>query len=195
MRELLQSIFRFSWSMSLLGFKQFVNMFSPENLRFAQVSTAAGPALAATMTYKSQDAFESQSPVVQSGGSSVSGNPAATRTAQSGRAKVANLSSTGQVNSGWSPMAVSATITGPSQTNNSTPTNSIGRVYTGWSPMPVSAQPPAATPSGTPQLTTSSGVTQVNSGRLKTARFVVLGEGLAAGMGNFTLSSHTQQWS
>src|ERR1051326_163843 len=36
---------------------------------------------------------------------------------------------------------------------------------------------------------------QVNRGRLNTSRFVVLGEGLAAGMGDFSLSDVTQQYS
>src|SRR5207248_3402097 len=36
---------------------------------------------------------------------------------------------------------------------------------------------------------------RVDSGRLKTDTFMVLGEGLAAGMGNFTLSEETQKQS
>jgi hypothetical protein len=36
---------------------------------------------------------------------------------------------------------------------------------------------------------------QVNSGNLNTSRMVVLGEGLAAGVGDFSLSAETQSWS
>jgi hypothetical protein len=46
-----------------------------------------------------------------------------------------------------------------------------------------------------PQPLTSPSQPQVNSGSLKTDRFVVMGEGLAAGISNFSLSSDAQQWS
>jgi hypothetical protein len=51
--------------------------------------------------------------------------------------------------------------------------------------------------SGTPSSQTTaafpSPARRVNSGRLNTTTFIVLGEGLAAGMGNFTLSEETQR--
>ena len=46
-----------------------------------------------------------------------------------------------------------------------------------------------------PQPLTSPSQSQVNSGSLRTDRFVVMGEALAAGIGNFSLSSDAQQWS
>jgi hypothetical protein len=52
------------------------------------------------------------------------------------------------------------------------------------------AQPPI-----TRQSASSSAPLRVDSGRLKTDTFMVLGEGLAAGMGNFTLSEETQKQS
>jgi hypothetical protein len=74
-------------------------------------------------------------------------------------------------------------------------------------PSAQAAQPPGqATPAtppavaGGPQPTRSPNTPaparpayRVNSGRLNTASFVVLGEGLAAGMGDFTLSEETQR--
>ncbi len=55
---------------------------------------------------------------------------------------------------------------------------------------------PAGTqPSQQPAAGSASATTQtyaVNSGRLNTSNFVVIGEGLAAGMGDFTLSDETQ---
>src|SRR5258708_38118729 len=51
------------------------------------------------------------------------------------------------------------------------------------------------------RLRTSSSATSpartmsVQSGRLRATRFVVMGEGLAAGMGDFGLSRETQIWS
>src|SRR5207244_11228984 len=44
MRELFQSVFRFSWALSLLGFKQLVNMFSSRNMNMAPASTAVDSA-------------------------------------------------------------------------------------------------------------------------------------------------------
>jgi hypothetical protein len=49
-------------------------------------------------------------------------------------------------------------------------------------------------PSGSAPVA-SSNVGQVNSGNLNTSRIVVMGEGLAAGVGDFSLSSDTQAWS
>jgi len=54
-----------------------------------------------------------------------------------------------------------------------------------------SASPPAI--SYLPAQASSLG--PVNSGRLDTSRFMVLGEGLAAGVGDFTLTAETQVWS
>src|SRR6478672_1247733 len=63
------------------------------------------------------------------------------------------------------------------------------------SPMPTMTQS-AADPSGkNPEPVASPSQPQVNSGSLKTDRSVVMGEGLAAGISNFTLSSDSQQWS
>ena len=67
-----------------------------------------------------------------------------------------------------------------------------GQADTGWNPMTQSVP---GLPSKSPQAVTSPSQRQVNSGSMKTDRFVVMGEGLAAGMGNFTLSSDAQQWS
>ena len=83
MRELLQSVFRFSWSMSLLGLKQFINMFSSEN---RAGSTTQGSAFAGA----------SWSPMP-------AGTPAA-KPAESRGVDPPNPSTPGQVNSGWSPM-------------------------------------------------------------------------------------------
>src|SRR5258707_13045443 len=47
----------------------------------------------------------------------------------------------------------------------------------------------------TPADLPSSNVGRVNSGNLNTSRMVVLGEGLAAGVGDFSLSAETQPWS
>src|SRR6266852_2871304 len=57
-------------------------------------------------------------------------------------------------------------------------------------------QPPggaAAPPSGVALATEPP--RRVNTGRLNTSRMVVLGEGLAAGMGNFSLSTSSQTMS
>jgi len=45
---------------------------------------------------------------------------------------------------------------------------------------------------GTGSASTTTATSAVNSGRLNTTTFVVLGEGLAAGMGDFTLTDETQ---
>jgi len=65
----------------------------------------------------------------------------------------------------------------------------------GLGPMPAVTQPVADASGKNPQSVTSPSQFQGSSGSLKTDRFVVMGEGLTAGIGNFTLSSDTQQWS
>src|SRR5882672_5994659 len=66
--------------------------------------------------------------------------------------------------------------------------------------LPMQSPPPTSAPLGTepgqPAASSVSRTTdtcQVNSGRLNTTTFIVLGEGLAAGMGDFTLSEVTQR--
>src|SRR6266850_3576460 len=65
-------------------------------------------------------------------------------------------------------------------------------------------QPPSQSKTGTPSMSASGGPTspyapadgpayKVSAGRLNKSSFVVLGEGLAAGMGDFTLCEETQR--
>ena len=56
-----------------------------------------------------------------------------------------------------------------------------------------SSAPSPSVPSGVPPAQPSATAYPVNSGNLNTSSFVVLGEGLAAGMGDFTLSEVTQR--
>src|SRR5436190_16826580 len=63
------------------------------------------------------------------------------------------------------------------------------------SPMSTITQSVADPSDKNPQPLTSPSQPQVNSGSLKTDRFVVMGEGLAAGISNFSLSSDAQLWS
>jgi len=109
MRELIGSIFRFSWTMSLMGLQQISAMFLPRNVG----KTPPGPDVPASSS-PAQDPPRSATP------------------------------------------AAPPPATGP-----------------------VSVANPAA----------------VNSGRLNTSRMSVLGEGLAAGVGDFSLSSDSQPWS
>jgi len=46
-----------------------------------------------------------------------------------------------------------------------------------------------------PTVITSANVGPVNSGSLNTSRIVVMGEGLAAGVGDFSMNAETQAWS
>ena len=57
------------------------------------------------------------------------------------------------------------------------------------------ADRPQEQPLITPSSASSSAPLRVDSGRLKTDTFIVVGEGLAAGMGNFTLSEEAQKHS
>jgi hypothetical protein len=61
------------------------------------------------------------------------------------------------------------------------------------SPDKTEPPPPAAPGQPRAQRPFSAPVRRVNSGSLNTSSFVVLGEGLAAGMGDFTLSEETQR--
>src|SRR6478736_1858587 len=110
MRELIGSIFRFSWTMSLMGLQQISAMFLPRNVG----KTPPGPDVPASSSPAQDDPPRSATP------------------------------------------AAPPPTTGP-----------------------VSVANPAA----------------VNSGRLNTSRMSVLGEGLAAGVGDFSLSSDSQPWS
>lgn len=63
------------------------------------------------------------------------------------------------------------------------------------SPATGGISPPVATPMQSAPSTSFSNVVPVNSGNLNTSRMVVLGEGLAAGAGDFTLNAETQPFS
>jgi hypothetical protein len=65
----------------------------------------------------------------------------------------------------------------------------------GNSAPPTPPPPPGPTPGPMPPLTAPVPTRRVDSGRLNTTTFLALGEGLAAGMGNFTLFADAQRQS
>lgn len=97
---------------------------------------------------------------------------------------------TGVAHSGWAPPSRD---TPANSTDQKASREFISTSTTG--PMPAIAQSVADPPSKNPQPPASSPQARINNGSLRTGRFVVMGEGLAAGMGNFTLSSDSQRWS
>jgi hypothetical protein len=205
MREWLRSFFRLSWSMSLVGLQQVIHMFSPEELAVAQVSTAEGSTLTVGIVRAISNPVKAQSGVEHTGWSPMSDGPPAATAPPAQEAEEAKPPSTPQANTGWAPMSGSAppsspvqasgttasptqgenTAAAPAQGRSADSTQVAGTVHTGWSPM-------AGGPTGA--STGGSAANEIQSGKLKTDRFLVLGEGLAAGMGNFTLSSDSQQW-
>src|SRR5215475_2129689 len=164
MREVVQSFFRFSSSMFLLGLQGFMSMFSLRNVSFASDSTIEGPWLSDGLIHTFQDSVAPPTEVVNSRGASRSADAPANGTAQRPEQELTSAST-------------------------------AANAHTGWVPMPGMTQSAADPPGTGSQPGTSSSQPQVNSGSLNTARFVVMGEGLAAGIGNFTLSSDSQQWS
>src|SRR5713226_4538864 len=126
MRELLSSILRFSWAMSLFGVRQMARALTPGNGSLAGGFDTVAAAAATEMDGSVRALYEAGA----------------------------------QFQSG---------------------------VVNGLS----SGSPPAPGPDGTgPQP-----LRPAASGRLDTSKFVVLGEGLAAGMSDFSLSSDTQVYS
>lgn len=189
MRELLQSFLRMSWSMSLLGLKQLIGVFSGENLRLGSLLSSTGamfpPVIVPAFQNQEDDSESAHSgwTPMQSAGPTISrqqDGPAATQSSQ-------------EKQSGWDPMPSSPAAASSSPPDkNPDPADEPMSPTSGWSPMPSLAPPVAAMIAA---IVSAPATVEISSGTLDTTRFVVVGEGLAAGMGNFTLSVETQTWS
>lgn len=176
MRELFGSILRFSWAMSLLSVKEFMNMFSSATRVLMPIG---GSAIAGLPAGGSQPSTSPNTDPVRSSSGSVSASPA-TPAPKVPPPQPATSSTAPRGNSGTSSAPGSpATNTGAA---GAAAPLSDADLDSGWGPMV----------GGEHHATRKR---EINSGSLRAARFFVLGEGLAAGMTNFTLSSDTQQWS
>ncbi|MGH8070035.1 MAG: hypothetical protein ACRERE_33285, partial [Candidatus Entotheonellia bacterium] len=155
MRELLKSMFSFSWGMSLFGVKQLGNLLTP--LDPSQPQNTAVTAFDA-ITHTSEAQLDGVIREAFNAGDRWQ------------RRLVDMLFSVLPIEQ--PPPALSMLANSHSQTQVS----------------PASSAPRPATP-----VTTPAPTIRVDSGRLNTTTFIALGEGLAAGMGNFTLSVQTQR--
>jgi hypothetical protein len=158
-RELVKSMFGFSWAQSLFGLRQFSGGLTSGNnaAAFDHIAQAAEAELSEPVKnlFRLGDRLQHETVDVLSG----------------------NFSRSNSVSQG----------TGQSAAGQTTPAQ-------GQTPGTPSASPSSPGSSSKPASPSTSGPAyRVNSGRLDKSSFVVLGEGLAAGMGDFNLSEDTQR--
>jgi hypothetical protein len=151
MTELIRSMIRFSWAISLFGVKQLGNLFSPSD--------------GLSSIDKTSTAFQFVAGAVEEhlGG---------------------DVNSTFKAGDRLQRTIVDAIFNLLPSIPGQRPTNGSRGRQEGDHPQ-----------SSTSIAATTSPTRQVQSGRLNTTSFVVMGEGLAAGMGDFALTSETQIWS
>src|SRR5215831_13706911 len=110
MRDVFQSIYRFSSSMFLLGLQGFVNMFSLmnmfslRNMNLASASTTEGRWFGDRMIHTLQDPVDAQTRVVDSDRAPTSGGHSSSSAAQKASQEPASDAGTGQAHTGWTPM-------------------------------------------------------------------------------------------
>ncbi len=172
-REFLKATFSFSWAQSLFGLRQFGGVLAPSRAaaEFEHVARAAEAELdePARNFFRVGDRMQRQAVDMLCGTFSPFNSKGARRRRASAQAQQASARPEDS----------------PAQTGQPS-----GQVTTAAPPATAAAPSPQPRPSPAP----SAGPTdRVNSGRLDASSFVVLGEGLAAGMGDFTLSEETQR--
>lgn len=170
MRDFLKSTLRFSWAMSLFGVQQFENAFEDSARGDGKASSAFDSVSRATegqLSRSVREAYRAGDRLQSGMVDAMFGSPPGGRGA---RQDSGGTSATGGGGAGQSPAQGTPGGTGATQPNAPSQTK-------------LPPYPPAYDAPSYP----------VNSGRLDTSRLVVLGEGLAAGMGDFTLSEETQR--
>lgn len=179
-REYFKSMMGCSWATSLFGLRQFGGVLSPDGsyADFERVARAAEAELEEPVRniFRVGDQIQRQTVDALfgsccSGRKGTSASTAGTTTTQSAQPH-------GQV-----------TTPPAANTNANANANANANVNTNVN-MNVNANNAQSRPPASPYARPTY---RVNSGRLDTSRFVVLGEGLAAGMGDFTLSEETQR--
>jgi hypothetical protein len=186
-RGLLKSTLSFSWAQSLFGLRQFGGVLAPS--RAAADLERVGGAAAAELDEPIRNFFRvgdriqretvnmmcgTFSPIYGRYAPRRAGAPANGST-QARAASVGGVSTTSGAAASSTAGATASTTAGASASSASGPSGSSVSGEGGRRPYP--ARPAYG----------------VNGGRLDASSFVVLGEGLAAGMGDFTLSEETQR--
>lgn len=164
MRDFIKSTLRFSWAMSLFGVQQFENAFEDSTRQDGKTTAAFDSVTRATEEHLSGSVKDAYRAGDQLQSGMVDAMFGALPGGRGARQGSASDAATGSGRAGQPSPG------GPSDGPRATGPN-------------VPAYPPDYAAPTYP----------VNSGRLDTSRFVVLGEGLAAGMGDFTLSEETQR--
>jgi len=215
-RELLKSTLSFSWAQSLFGLRQFGGVLAPSRAAadFERVASATGAELddsvrnffmvgdriqreTVNMLCGTFSPFNSRfSPLNRNRQADAAARPGPNLgTAGAGRpdaADAADAQTTAARQTRSGPTTAQAT-TAQAPTANARPTQ-----------VSTAQQTQVSAGGQTPTRPTSAGSRPdysarpaygVNGGRLNVSSFVVLGEGLAAGMGDFTLHEGTQRWS
>src|ERR1700680_1580867 len=114
MCDALQSIFRFSLSIFLLGLKGFMSMIPLRDVDFASASTTVSPWVRDQLIDTFQYPVDTQTGVAHSGRAPTLADAPANSTAQKASQDLISMSMTGQADTGWGPMpAMTQSVAGP----------------------------------------------------------------------------------
>jgi hypothetical protein len=173
MRELIKSMFSFSWGMSLFGVKQLGNLLMPLAPNQPQNKAATAFNAVAHATEEQLDGVIREA--FQAGDR-----------LQKGLVDMMF----GVLPTDQTPAAPPMQVSGNLQTQPAPPGSVPGPTQSVTAPVPTTR---ATAPAPTMRVTAPAPTMRVDSGRLNTTTFITLGEGLAAGMGSFTLFTDTQR--